>query len=362
MPHLPPVHIGLLRETFPGERRVALTPSDVSRLTRGMAISFERGCGISAGHDDEAYIAAGGNPAGVESISAACDLIVSVRRPSHDLSAAKAAAFLFLGSNSESHVSKEIKAGALELDLADLEGVADAGSMDAFTTQATISGHVAVLEGARQLGIGHPMLMLDGSFVKPIRMAALGADVAALQAIATARRLGALTYGFGFGEEDRQKIEALGAKFIAIDPALIRSSAAPSHAANIESLMQLASHLAQMQLIVASVSERGEAAPVLIDESTIAMLAPATVVIDLAIGNCSMTKADQIVTSRSVRIIGSTTLASNEANEASRLFSGAMSKLLERLATTGLGVVKNGTDPIIRRLSGWQQTDARMTS
>ncbi len=362
MPYLPPVHIGLLRETFPGERRVALTPSDVSRLTRHMAISFERDCGVSAGHDDEAYISAGANPAGVESMSAACDLIVSVRRPNRDMSAAKAAAFLFLGSNSESAPLSQIKAGVPELDLADLEGFADAGSMDAFTAQATISGHAAVLEGSRQLGINHPMLMLDGNFVRPIRMAALGADSAALQAIATARRLGALTYGFGFGEDDRRKIEALGAKFIAIQPALRRSPATPSGMPPIEARRQLASDLAQMQLIVASVTDRGRPAPVLIDKDAIATFAPATVIVDLAIGNCSMTEANQIVTNGSIRIIGSTTLASNEANEASRLFSEGMSKLLERLAASDLGALKNSTDPIINRLTSGQQAGERIAS
>jgi NAD(P) transhydrogenase subunit alpha len=365
MPKLPSVHVGLLRETFPGERRVALTPFDMARLSGRMAISFEAGCGELAGHDDNAYIAAGARPASLETIAATCNVIVAVRRPAKEISFPNAAALVFLGSDNGSSASDRTQGATLELDLARLEGFAEAGCMDVSTTQSTISGHAAVLEGARQLGIGHPMLILNGSFVRPVRIAALGSDAAALQAIATARRLGALTYGFGFGDHDQRKVETLGAKFIAIDPALLNAATIPSRPEHIEARRQLAAHLSEMQLIVTSVTATGQAAPILIDKETIATLSSGTVIIDLAIsrgGNCSMTRADELVTSHSVRIIGSTTLASEEQGQASRLFGEGLSTLLRHLTSEDGRISLDRQNPIVDRLIGCNQGNAIIAS
>jgi NAD(P) transhydrogenase subunit alpha len=365
MPKLPPIHVGLLRETFPGERRVALTPFDVARLSGRMAISFEAGCGVLAGHDDNAYIAAGAQPASLETIAATCNVIVAVRRPAEEISFPNASALVFLGSNEDWSASGRTQGNALELDLARLEGFAEAGCMDVSTTQSTISGHAAVLEGARQLGIGHPMLVLNGSFVRPVRIAALGSDAAGLQAIATARRLGALTCGFGFDDHDRQKIETLGAKFIAVDPILLQTATIPPRSEHIEARRQLAAHLSEMQLIITSVSDISRPAPILIDEETTVALSSGTVVIDLAIsrgGNCSMTRADELVTNHAVRIIGSTTLASDEAGQASRLFGEGISTILEQLTSEDGRMSLDRQNLILDRLIGWNHDRSSMAS
>ncbi|KQV10873.1 hypothetical protein ASC97_16330 [Rhizobium sp. Root1203] len=361
MSDLASVHAGLLRETYPGERRVALTPEDMARLSARVAVSFEPGCGAAAGHADEAYMAAGGTPASLESIAAACGIVVSVRRPRASAIFPNAAILIFLGTGATSRECSRPDATPLELDLARLEGLQDAGCMDAATAQATISGHAAILEGARQLGVGHPMLMIDGSFVRPIRMAAFGADAASLQAIATARRLGALTHAFTFTDDERLKVERLGARSIASYPCPAPTVRGPS----LTERAARRGQLAQMQLIVTSVGGLIRPAPLLLDEKTIATLAPGTVVIDLAAsrgGNCSLTRPEEIVAANGVRIVGSTNFASCEPREASRLFSDSIRTALERLIGDDRRLRLDRRDPVIDRLLGRQATGARIAS
>jgi NAD(P) transhydrogenase subunit alpha len=365
MSDLAHVHAGLLRETYPGERRVALTPEDVARLSMRVKVSFEPGCGAAAGHGDEAYVAAGGRPASLGDITAGCEIIVSVRRAQAAATVRKAAVLIFLGTHAASPESLRADGGPLELDLARIEGLHGAGCMDAATTQATISGHAAVLEGVRQLGVGHPMLMIDGSLVRPIRMAAFGADAASLQAIATARRLGALTHAFTFTDEERQKTEQLGAKFLAACPPFASTDRGQSSAEQAALYRQLAGHLAQMQLVVISVGGSIRPAPMILNDETISTLAAGTVVIDLAAsrgGNCSLTRADEIVTAGGVRILGSTTFASHEAKEASRLLSEGIRTALERLIGDDRRLRLDRHDPIIDRLLGRQPEGARIAS
>ncbi|MBO9125354.1 MULTISPECIES: Rossmann-fold NAD(P)-binding domain-containing protein [unclassified Rhizobium] len=352
MPNLAPVHAGLLRETVPGERRVVLTPEDVGSLSARLTISFERGCGTAAGYEDEAYIAAGAQPANRETIARDCNLLVSIRKPLDVRGFAGSPTLIFLGSPLD---ASEPVTRSLLLDLARLEGIADAGSMDVATRQATICGHAAVLEGARQLGIGHPMLVMDGSQARPVKMAALGAGAAAMQAIATAKRLGALTYLFGFTDDERERAETLGAKFVTMDSALRHSRASTGDALIAASRKQLAGQLREMQLIVSSAGGAVDTAPILIDDASLPLLTTGTVIIDLEVaagGNCAMTKADEIVARNGIRILGTTTLASVDAHQSSRLFSEGVRRLLERVTTPDGRLRIDGRDLLTSHLSG----------
>lgn len=342
-----PAHVraGLLRESFPGERRVALTPDDIRRLSGRFAFLFEPGCGESAGHGDDDYIKAGAHAATPADV-VQCDLVVSVRRP--DRSIPSSAASLFLGSSVRGANASSDQ--SLELDLARLEGFADAAAMDAATTQATVLGHAAVLEGVRLMRAGHSMLTLEGSFVRPIRMAAIGVNTASLQAIATARKLGALTHVFGLSESDRAKVERLGARFSTIETAIL--AAGPKRE---QARRQLGRQLASMQMIVTNLRESGSTAPVLIDEEALSSLPAGSVIIDLAAangGNCAFTRIDRTVTAHAVSIVGSTLLASNEAAEASRLFSDCVRRLLEHLVQPGEHLRLDREDPLLDHLKG----------
>jgi NAD(P) transhydrogenase subunit alpha len=337
---------------MPGERRVALTPEDVGNLSTRFSISFERGCGAAASYEDEAYIAAGARPASRDLIARDCNLFVSIRKPQDARGFAGSPTLLFLGSPLD---AGEPVGRGLMLDLARLEGVADAGSMDVATRQAAICGHAAVLEGARQLGVGHPMLVMDGSQARPIKMAALGAGAAALQAIATARRLGALTYLFGFTEDDRERAEGLGAKFVAMNPSLASAHASTTDALVAASRKQLAGQLQDMQLIISSVGGSTGRAPVLIDDASLPLLTAGTVIIDLeaaAGGNCAMTKANEIIAHNDISIVGKTTLASVDAHQSSHLFSEGVRRMLERLTTPDGRLQFDLEDQLTRHLIG----------
>jgi NAD(P) transhydrogenase subunit alpha len=334
----------------PGERRVALTPEDAGYLSARFSISFEHGCGAEAGYEDEAYIAAGAMTASRETMARECNLFVSIRKPLDARGFAGSPTLIFLGSPLD---ASEPTGRGLTLDLARLEGFAEAGSMDVATRQATICGHAAVLEGARQLGIGHPMLVMNGSQARPIKMAALGAGAAALQAIATAKRLGALTYLFGVSDDDRERADTLGAKFVAIDPALAHPRASTGDTPVAVSRKQLADQLREMQLIISSVGGSAGPAPILIDDASLPLLTAGTVIIDLeaaAGGNCAMTKADETIVRDGISILGKTTLASADAHQSSRLFSEGVRKLLERATTPDGRLHLDHEDPLNRHL------------
>jgi NAD(P) transhydrogenase subunit alpha len=227
--------------------------------------------------------------------------------------------------------------------------------MDVLSSQAAIAGYAAVIEGARALDVLLPMLTTAAGIIKPAKMIALGAGVAGLQAIATARRLGAITHGFDVREAAREQVESLGAKFVFADAALLSPEVAGGYARE-QSVDQqarlrraLTGHLVPMQLIVTTAQIPGGPAPLLIDEETIAALQPGSVIVDLAAetgGNCVLTQPDEIVTVGGVRILGPTNMPSAAATDASRLFSGNIRALLEHLVDEQGHLKLESDDPI----------------
>ena len=342
------VRAGLLRETHPGERRVALTPEDVRRLSKRVSVRFERGCGVGAGHVDEAYVVAGGEPAEFADMVPSSDIFVSVRQPATTRVFPATATLVFLGSHAPLATRLPSGPRPLHLDIARLSCVQGVKGADISSRQAAITGHAAVLEAARQFGISHPMLMVDGSFVRPVRMAALGGDAASLQALATARRLGALTHGFGLAKDSQDKIERLGARFLGTTLAPMPFPRALPEQELARLRRELSDPLSKMQLITTNAVIPGQTAPLLLDEDMLSRLSPGTVIVDLAAengGNCALTRADEVINVFGVRIIGSTTLASHEAAEASRHFSEGVRNLLEHLINTD-GVLRlDPSDP-----------------
>lgn len=338
MSRLVRVHLGLLRETFPGERRVALTPDDVRRLSARLFIRFQPGCGREAGFDDENYVAAGAEPADLHEMLSASDLLVSVRRPADSSDFKPNAIAIYLGSRSEMKMPAAESGNVVRLDLARIAGLRDAGVMDLWSRQAAVAGQAATLEAARELGATPGMLAIDGNFVRPIAMASIGTGPAGLQAIATARRLGAVTHGFGFEDDSQVKVERLGAKYLVAN-----------------GTSNLAHHLKPMRFIITSVVTAAGAAPVLLGEKALSGLAPGTVIIDLAAdlgGNCAPTKPGHTIEFSGVRIIGSTNPASRDATKASTVFSEGMSAFIEHLLGDDAALDLDRNDPFIRAALG----------
>jgi proton-translocating NAD(P)+ transhydrogenase subunit alpha len=358
-------NVGVLAEHFSGERRVALVPADVRRLTKLATVTLERGAGAEAGYPDEAYIEAGATIADRLAIVSSARVVLSVRAPS-DLSSFQPGTLVVSLGGRDEEVARAVSARGLKhLGLERLPRTTRAQAMDVLSSQATIAGYAAVIEGARALDVLLPMLTTAAGGVKPAKMIALGAGVAGLQAIATARRLGAVVHGFDVREAAREQVESLGARFVSPGEALKAQNAANGYAADQSADEQaalrraLAPTLAQMQLIVTSAQIPGRAAPLLIDDEALARLAPGTVIIDLAAetgGNTSRTEPGETVTAGGVKIIGSVNLPSQMATDASRLFSGNIRALLEHLIPDGAGLQLRLDDPITANLLGVDQS------
>lgn len=357
--------IGVLAENSAGERRVALVPADVRRLTKLATVTVERGAGVEAGHSDEAYADAGAAIADRPAIVSSARVLLGVRAPS-DLSSFRPGTLVVSLGGRDEDVARTVSARELKhLGLERLPRTARAQAMDVLSSQATVAGYAAVIEGARALDVLLPMLTTAAGGVKPAKMIALGAGVAGLQAIATARRLGAVVHGFDVREAAREQIESLGARFVSPGEALKAQEAANGYAADQSADEQaalrraLAPTLAQMQLIVTSAQIPGRSAPLLIDDETLAGLAPGTVIVDLAAdtgGNTSRTKPGETVTAGGVKIVGSVNLPSQMAADASLLFSGNVRALLEHLIADETGLQLRLDDPITAALLGIDPT------
>jgi NAD(P) transhydrogenase subunit alpha len=334
------VTIGLLRERLPGERRVALTPPDIRRLGNKAGLVVERGAGSEAGFSDAEYATAGARVTTTEEVLAQARLIVKIRPPNRSLPLRPGTLLVSLGGRDDALASLLRERSVVHLGLERLPRSTRAQSMDVLSSQASMAGYAAVLEGARQLDVTLPMFITAAGTIKPARMMALGAGVAGLQAIATARRLGAVTHAFDVRHAAREQVESLGATFIAPDVSGLSGEAAGGYAGEQSADEQhrlrraLATHVASMRLIIATAQIPGRPAPNLIDEETVAAMQPGSVIVDLAAesgGNCTLTRPDELTTVHGVRILGPTNLPSAVATNASQLFGGNIRVLLDYL-------------------------------
>jgi len=333
-----PLSIGVKAETAHGERRVALTPADVKRLSGRVNVLVESGAGNSAGFADAQYAEAGARIADLDGVVHQAGVLLSVRPP--DLPSLRSGSVVIsLGGRDPKLAELFASQNILHLGLERVPRTTRAQSMDVLSSQAAIAGYASVIEGARVLDVLLPMLTTAAGVVRPAKMIALGAGVAGLQAIATARRLGAVAHGFDVREAAREQVESLGARFVfpEVDHAAEGSggyAAAQSDTEQTRLRRALEPHLATMQLVVSSAQIPGARAPILIDEQTVRAMAPGSVIVDLAAesgGNSALTRPDEIVEVNGVRIYGPTNLPSLMAADASRLFSANVRSLLEHL-------------------------------
>jgi H+-translocating NAD(P) transhydrogenase subunit alpha len=332
--------VGVLAEQTAGERRVALIPADIKKLISGAQFVIESGAGREAGFEDSAYVDAGARIAGSPRILESCDVFVKVRPPSVEETPPGGRILISLGGRDPDLGERLRKRSVIHLALERVPRTTRAQSMDVLSSQAAIAGYASVLEGARTLGVLLPMLTTAAGTIKPARMIALGAGVAGLQAIASARRLGAVVHGFDVRAAAREQVESLGAKFVAVDGNVGAGENAGGYAAEQSSEQQtvlrrsLARHLTTMQLVITTAQIPGRPAPLLIDQETLAGMQPGSVIVDLAAetgGNCEVTRPDHNVTVSGVRVLGPTNLPSLMATDASRLFSGNIRALLSHL-------------------------------
>lgn len=321
----------VLRETSAGERRVALVPALVPRFRAlGLEPLIESGAGLAAGVPDNSYQEVRFET-DRNSLVAQADLLLCVQPPPDDVLAALPASAVVVGllqpfqgpEKLRRLVERGITSFAMEL----VPRISRAQSMDALSSQAACAGYQAALIAASELDRFLPMLTTAAGTVRPARVLVIGAGVAGLQAIATARRLGAQVEGFDVRSATREQVESLGAKFVNTG---IKAEGEGGYARELtddEKQQQqevLAKHVAMADAIITTAAIPGRPAPKIVPRSMVDGMKPGAVIVDLAAetgGNCELTKAGETVMHGSVKIVGPTNLPSRIAEHASEMYS-----------------------------------------
>jgi len=327
------VMIGAVRETAEGERRVALTPETCRKLVAaGAHVRIERGLGDGAHAPDAAYADAGAElvetPAAVLN---AADIVVCVQPPSaHAIGDMKPGAVLVGmlqpqgdAARGEAIVARSIVAFPLER----LPRTTRAQAMDILSSQAGMAGYKAMLIAAQLAPRFFPMLTTAAGTIRPSKVLVIGAGVAGLQAIATAKRLGAQVEGFDVRPETREQIESLGGKFLDLGVSAAGEGGYARQLTDEERALQqqrLAEHLKNIDVIVATAAVPGRPAPKIVSAAMVAGMKPGSVIVDLAAetgGNCELTRPGDNVVHGGVTVSGPLNLASSGAMHASDMFA-----------------------------------------
>jgi H+-translocating NAD(P) transhydrogenase subunit alpha len=343
------VRIAVPRETGSGEMRVALVPESISRLVRaGVEVVVERGAGATAFLDDAAYEKAGARLADAGELLEGATVVTRVRRPTDEELAAIPPGALLVAllqpAADDPSLARLGERGVTALALERVPRITRAQSMDVLSSQATVAGYKAVLLGAAELDKFLPMLTTAAGAIAPARVFVIGAGVAGLQAIATARRLGAVVSGFDIRAAAAEQVQSLGATFVATELASGDAETAGGYAKQQSedeqerTLRAIAGHIREMDLVVTTAQIPGRPAPLLITQEMVATMRPGSVIVDLAAdtgGNCELTRPGETVEVGGVRILAPANLAATLPLHASQMFSRNVLTLLQHLIRDG---------------------------
>jgi NAD(P) transhydrogenase subunit alpha len=336
------VHLGIPRETRPGETRVAAVPATVETYSEwGWDVRVERAAGFAAGFTDDAYREAGAAIVPEASEASAVDLLLRVGPPDPaDLdqipSGAAVAGFLdpFILTNV---VEKLAERNLTGLAVEAIPRTTLAQSMDALSSQANLAGYAAVLLAAEASPKLLPMMVTAAGTIPPSRALILGVGVAGLQAIATARRLGAVVHAYDIRPETAEQVESLGAKFVAAPTTAADEGGYAQEVTDDIQTRQfevLAPFVADADIIVTTAQIPGRPAPLLITSEMVSAMHPGSVIVDMAAGtggNVAGSQPDEIVEVGGVTIHGPTNLAGRIPTDASRMYARNLMALLERM-------------------------------
>ncbi len=342
------MRVGVIKESLPGERRVALVPDTVPKLIAAkLEVAIQAGAGSEAFYPDEAYQKAGATlvpDAGT--VLNQADAVLKVQPPSLDeVTALKSGAILigFLQPSAHADIVKALathRVTAFSLEL--VPRISRAQSMDALSSQAGVAGYKSVLIAANRLGKFFPLLITAAGTVTPSRVLVLGAGVAGLQAIATARRLGAIVEAYDVRPAVKDEVKSLGATFVELPLEAQEGTGGYAREQSEEFLRRqrelIGDHVAASDVVITTAAVPGRKAPILVTKDMVARMRPGSVIIDLAAdtgGNVELTKPGEAVVTGGVTIDGPKNLASTMPVHASQLFSRNVSTLL-------LSIVKDG--------------------
>ncbi|MGI8643266.1 MAG: Re/Si-specific NAD(P)(+) transhydrogenase subunit alpha [Thermomicrobiales bacterium] len=347
--------VGVPKETVEGERRVALIPDTVQRLTgQGLTVLVQRGAGEGALFADDAYADAGARLVDdAAAVYQGADIVCKVQRPvgddgaAKDLDAAKPGQVLiaFLAAlNHPEGVQTLAERGITAFGMEAIPRTTRAQSMDALSSQSNIAGYKAVVTASDHLGKLFPMLMTAAGTIAPSKVLVIGAGVAGLQAIATARRLGAVVEAYDTRPIVKEQVESLGAKFVEVEALESDTQDAGGYAkeASPELLRRqqevLAERCARSDVIITTALVPGRPAPRLISAETVAAMPAGSVIVDLAAengGNCELTQKGKTVVEHGVTIIGPTNLPSEVPTHSSQMYARNVQSLLGLLVKDG---------------------------
>ncbi|MCU7844953.1 MAG: Re/Si-specific NAD(P)(+) transhydrogenase subunit alpha [Candidatus Thiodiazotropha sp. (ex Monitilora ramsayi)] len=330
----------LLKETIPGENRVALSPEIAKKLiAKGFEITLLSGAGDKAHYSDDLYLSAGATLVSEEQTGQA-DILLKVRKPTADEVSRLPANKILIAHVESCETDETLKAildnGITYLAMERIPRISRAQSMDALSSQSNIAGYRAVIEAGVHYGRFLPLMMTSAGSAKPAKVIVLGAGVAGLQAIATARRIGADVAAYDVRPETKEQIESLGAKAIELD---VGESGAGeggyakelSEEAKAKQQALLAEELSKAHVIITTALIPCRPAPVLVTEEVVKNMREGSVIIDLAAangGNCPLTEPDKVVTKHGVIIVGHTNYPSMVPSDASAFYAGNIMNLL----------------------------------
>ncbi len=342
------MRIGVPKETVEGERRVALVPEVVRKLTgSGLDVVVERGAGAEALIPDAGFEAAGATLTDDAATVWQSDVVVKVAPPAADESARLGASSVLIGflaplTNGEG-VRALAASGATAFALEAVPRISRAQSMDALSSQSNIAGYRAALIGAQEMGRFYPMLMTAAGTIRPATVLVLGAGVAGLQAIATARRLGAVVQGFDVRAAVKEQVESLGATFLEFDLGGDLEGAggyAKELTAEQQAKQQelMAEAIGRVDVVITTALVPGRRAPILVTEEAVKKMKPGSVVVDLAGeagGNCELSEPGQTVIKHDVKICAPLNVPSTMAEHASQLYARNIEALLGLMVKEG---------------------------
>ena len=333
--------LGIPKEQVDGETRVATTPEIARKLVgKGLDVLLERGAGAASHYPDAAYEEAGVQ-LGDAAAALGCDIVVKVRKPSVDEVAQMRDGAVFIGHAETCEQDPAIDAmhgrNITVLAMERIPRISRAQSMDALSSQSNIAGYRAVIEAASHFGRFFPLMMTSAGSAKPARVVVLGAGVAGLQAIATARRLGADVYAYDVRPETREQIQSLGAKAIELDIGEAGAGEGGyakelSEEGKAKQQAMLADELAKAHVIVTTALIPCRPAPVLIAEEVVERMREGSVIVDLAAatgGNCPLTEPDRVVSRHGVIIVGHTNYPAMMPSDASAFYAKNVANLLD---------------------------------
>jgi NAD(P) transhydrogenase subunit alpha len=349
------VIVAVPREISAGERRVALVPDAVKLLKgKGVDVVVERGAGLAAGYDDAAYERAGATlEAEARALLSRADVVLKVQAPtgrpdgSHEIDSLRAGCIVigFLRPLDAPELAKRLadaKVTSFAVEL--VPRITRAQAMDALSSMSSLAGYRAVLLAAEALPRIFPMLVTAAGTIAPARVLVIGAGVAGLQAIATARRLGAIVEAYDTRPAVKEQVESLGARFVELDLDTKDAEGAGGYArAQSEEFYQrqreqLGKRVAAADVVITTALVPGQPAPVLIDEAAVRAMRMGSVIVDLAAekgGNCACTQADRDVVAHGVHVLGPTNLPSDLALNASQMYAKNLTTLLLHLVHEG---------------------------